>query len=142
MSFVEVLVSIVLIGTVVIGLLAAARVTIIGTAIERDHARAHQWLQGAEEYVVNAVSWSDCSATKTGAYFRSQYQTALQAQSQLLPPDWQAPQVEIPTAVLFAQPDGSFGATCYAQLDRQLIRIQVRNLDSQIIESVDVVKAP
>lgn len=141
-TFVEILVSIVLLGTAVVGLLAAARVTIIGTTLERDHARAHQWLQGAEGYVVNGVGWSDCSSTNTGAHFQSLYRSSLASQSQLVPPDWQATQLEIPVSVLFAQPDGSFAATCYPQLDRQLIRIQVRGADSRIIESVDVVKAP
>jgi hypothetical protein len=46
-TLVEILVSIVLLGTVVIGTLAALRVSVIGTRLERDHAKAFQWLQSA-----------------------------------------------------------------------------------------------
>ncbi len=59
-TFVEILVAIVLLGTAVIGTLTAVRATIISAEIERDHARAQQWLQSAAA-VVEADDYIDCA---------------------------------------------------------------------------------
>lgn len=141
-SFVELLVAIVLLGTAVVGILAAVRATIIGSALERDHARAQQWLQAAGEVLVGDIAWKDCNSTNTGAVLKGLYQTALQGEVDIVPSSWLSSQVSIPVNVTFAQPDGSFSGTCHSQIDRQLIRIQVVGPDNKIIETVDVVKVP
>src|SRR5690606_9875309 len=48
-TFVEVLVAIVLLGTVVVGTLAGVRATLLSSAVDRDHANAHAWLQSASD---------------------------------------------------------------------------------------------
>lgn len=53
-TFVEILVAIVLTGTVVIGVLTALRATAIATVTDRDHARAFEWLQAGADAVYNA----------------------------------------------------------------------------------------
>ncbi len=48
----------------------------------------------------------------------------------------------MPAVVTFGQPDGTYGATCHPEIDRQLVQIQVVDADDKIIETVDVVKVP
>jgi hypothetical protein len=140
-SFVEMLVAIVLLGTAVVGTLAAVRATIIGSSLEQEHARAHQWLQSASEVLVNDVPWQDCE-TNTGAVLQGNYQSALRATPDIIPAAWINTQLSVPTVVTFGQPDGTYGAACHPEIDRQLVRIQVVDSDNVIIETVDVVKVP
>ena len=58
-SYIELLVAIVLLGTVVVGVLAAVRATVIGTRVERDHSKAQQWLQSAVG-VIEAQDFASC----------------------------------------------------------------------------------
>jgi hypothetical protein len=46
-SLVEILCAVILLGTTVVSVLSALHGTVLGTAIERDHAKAYQWLQSA-----------------------------------------------------------------------------------------------
>ncbi len=141
MSFIEVLVAIVLLGTAVVGTLTALRATVIGTTIERDHARAHAWLQSASELLTNDVVWTDCNPA-TGASLQATYQVALRA-STSPPANWSAnPQLTVSQVVSFAGPSGAYGSTCVDSIDRQLVTIQVTNTAGQLIETVEVVKAP
>ena len=61
-SFVEILVCVVLIGTTVVATLTALRVSIIGGTVHRDHANAHAWLQSASD-VLYAREKFDCTTT-------------------------------------------------------------------------------
>ena len=58
-TFVELLVSIVLLGTVGIAVLTTLRVTITGTQLQRDHSRALQWLESAAA-VVQGTNRESC----------------------------------------------------------------------------------
>ncbi len=140
-SYVELLVAIVLIGMTVVGTLTALRATILGSTVERDHARAHQWLQSASEALTNDIVWKDCDTT-TAAALQAFYQGQLRGTTDIVPPPWAMTQVSVPTLVTFGQPDGTYGATCHAEIDRQLVRIRVVDTNNRIIETVDVVKAP
>lgn len=141
MSYVEILVAIVLIGTAVVGSLAAIRATIIGSQVERDHARAHQWLQSASEVLTNDIAWQDCETT-TAAALQASYQAQLRGTTDIIPPHWTNSQVSVPIPVSFGQPDGTYGATCNPEIDRQMVQIRVVDPNNRIIESVDVVKVP
>lgn len=59
-TFVEILVAIVLLGTVVIGVLTAARATIISSDIERDRSSAQQWLLSGAAALADAP-YADCT---------------------------------------------------------------------------------
>lgn len=48
-TLIEILVSIVLIGTAVVATLGALRISMVGGTIHRDHANAHAWLQSASD---------------------------------------------------------------------------------------------
>ena len=53
-TFVELLVAIVLLGTTVVGVLAAVRTTVTASKTDVDHARAFEWLQAASDAVYKA----------------------------------------------------------------------------------------
>jgi hypothetical protein len=141
-SFIELLIAIVLLGTAVVATLAAVRATLIGSEIERDHARAHEWLQSASEVLANDVAWTDCSAINTGTVLQATYEAAVRAQPDIVPQPWQVGQISVPLPVKFGQPNGTYDSTCHSAINRELITIQVVGPDNKIIESVDVVKVP
>jgi type II secretory pathway pseudopilin PulG len=64
-SLVEILVSIVLIGMVVVAALLSLQTTIAGSGIDRDHANAFAWLQSASDAIYRAPH-SSCTLTPTG----------------------------------------------------------------------------
>jgi len=135
----------VLLGTVGVAVLTGLRTTILGSATERDHARAHQWLQSATEVLVNDVPWEDCNpadSAGSASSLQTSYQTQLQANSVIVPAQWQEFQIVIPKVVEFASESGAYGSTCLETEDRQRVTIEVRAPDYRIIETVEVVKIP
>jgi prepilin-type N-terminal cleavage/methylation domain-containing protein len=140
-SLIEILVAITLMGTLGVSVLAALQVTIIGSRLERDHARAHQWLQSSTEVLVNDIDWRSCD-TNSAASLQSFYQTELRSSSALVPEGFVTTALEIPVLVEFAGPDNIYGSVCAAVEDRQRVTIQVRNDDGDVVESVQVVKVP
>ena len=77
MSYVELLVAIVLLGTTVVGVLTAVRATVIGTRVERDHSKAQQWLQSAVG-VIEAQDFASCDPLViNGASVEATYQDAI-----------------------------------------------------------------
>lgn len=141
-SFIEVLIAVVLLGLMVVTTLAALRTTIIATAIERDHSKAHEWLQSASEILASEdIAWADCDTPLTGAQIATTYQGALQAATGVVPEDWFPSQISVVGDVRFAQPSGDYGAGCVAPIDRQLVTIRVTDTEGKIVEQVDVVKA-
>lgn len=151
-TFVELLVAIVLIGTAVVAILAALRTTIIGTVVERDHARAQQWLQAA----VGAVGEADyvpCDDPGTFAnaqlHMRNDYSGAI-ADTTEPPPGWSDSQLVIVAPIKVwdgntywdpadtSDPDDCFQAEGFSL---QLITIQVTDPDGKLLESVQVVKS-
>ncbi len=145
-SFIEILVAVVLLGTAVVATLTALRTTIIGSAIERDHARAHEWLQSASEILINDIDYLDCddgASTLTALQIQTGYETALRSRADIIPSSWGANQIEIARPAEFAQPDATYSsAVCIEPIDRQLIEVQVEDTEGKIVESVEVVVVP
>ncbi len=149
-SLVEILVSIVLIGTVMVAVLGALQISVTGSRIERDHARAHQWLQSA----IGAVQSADrVPCDQLGAYatgeenVRNTYQDVIRGSSVLIPPGWAETQLEIVPTVKVWDGDQyldpySAPKPCYDSdgFRLQLITISVESPDGDVIESVEVVK--
>lgn len=144
MSLIEVLIALVLLGTVVIATLTALRVSIDGSALERDHARAHQWLQSATG-VLQSGARSSCANTE--ATMRTHYQDMLRDGAPS-PEGWGEWQIAVvfPVRVwdgsrYWDPSDSASPATCFEPLYQlQLINIRVVNPDGRIIESREVVK--
>ena len=143
MSLVEVLVAITLIGTVVVAVLTAVGATVKATAIERDHAKAQQWLQ-ASIGVIEGVDFVSCDpSVTTGANVQQAYQTAVNAGAQR---PW-----EYDGTLAVGVPEVWDGATfvpfstqisvCYDQLRlrQQRVRLVVSH-PSGINESVEMIK--
>jgi hypothetical protein len=146
-SFIELLIAVVLLGTTIVAVLTAVRATVIGTRIERDHSKAHQWLQSAVG-VIEAYQFATCDDTNPadGTVVQAAYQSAVDASATipygftggtitvLAPKVWDGAQRKfVPFSV---QP------LCYDQfrMQQQLIDIEVRGPKGDIIEDVEVVK--
>ena len=157
-TFIELLIAIVLLGTVGLAVLVTFRVTIIGTRLERDHARALQWLQSAGA-VVQQMPRESCklgpsdTAYATGEQkVRERYQWAIQNLVEN-PPEWEPDQLTVVAPVqvwngkIFhdpaTPPPPPDGADCYDGLGKtlQLVKIQVEDPAGDIIESIEVVKS-
>jgi len=150
-TFVELLVAIVLLGIAVVATLAALRATVIGTAVERDHARAHQWLQAA----VGAVQEADyvpCNDVGTFAtaqqHMVHDYKTAIDATT-TAPPGWGDSQLAVLSPIevwdgnkYWTPTEAGVPDPCYkaAGFSLELITIQVQDPLGEIIEKVQVVK--
>lgn len=144
-TFVEILVAIVLLGTAVIGTLAAVRTTIISTDIERDHAKAQQWLVSAAG-AVEGAPFADCqSPPTTGSYdtVRVSYQNAVNTASK--PAGFagiaQVVDVEVWNGDDF-EPYVAHGPICFDDtlLRQQRVTIEVRATTGSTVESIQLIK--
>ncbi len=133
--------AIAIMGGVGVAVMGGLGVSILGSRLERDHARAHEWLQSATEVLVNDVAWTDCTTT-TPTALAAHYQSELRTYPDIIPPDWKDFDIEIPVPVQYPDPGGAYGAPCNADENRQKVQIQVRSPDGSIIETVEVVKVP
>lgn len=145
-TFIELLVSIVLIGTAVLAALAAVRATVIGTAIERDHSKAQQWLQAAAE-VIEDVQYFDCNSPPDGPTVRDYYQGEVDAKA--APPfGFEGGAADIAVSIPLVWdgtkyiPFASQPSACYDDflLRQQLVTITVTSPGGDIVESVEIVK--
>lgn len=122
-------------------MLTTLDVTIQASATERDHANAHAWLQTASD-VLYGIERHDCGtvAAADEAGVRTFYENEVKSIA-TNPEGWPADKIRIVPPVLFW--DGEFyQSTCYddQNINLQLITIEVRNLDDEIVETVQVVK--
>jgi type II secretory pathway pseudopilin PulG len=142
-TLIEILISIVLLGLVVGAMLTTLAVTVNASAMERDHANAHAWLQTASD-VLYGLERHDCGTILAGqeAVVREFYETEIKDPDVASNPEgWPTDNIEIVEPILFWDGD-VYQETCYddQNINLQLITIRVRNLDNQIVETVQVVK--
>lgn len=141
MTFVELLVAVVILGTAVVGVLAATRAAIMGSQTQRDHSKAHQWLQSASERV-QTIDRIGCDAPNTEASIRSAYETSIRTATDN-PAGWVDSQIEIVGPIRFWDGEDYLPPpNCFDDdgMFLQLIEIRVKSPDNKIIESVQVVK--
>ena len=141
-SLVEILVSIVLLGTAITAMLTTLRVTIDASALDRDHANAHAWLQTAAD-VLYGEPREDCGSQSASLQsdVHARYNQIVKDTFMSNPEGWSANHIQVVYPVLFW--DGEqYQLTCYDDqgINLQLITIQVTNEDNRIIETVQVVK--
>lgn len=148
-TFIELLISIVLLGSITAGALTTLSVTISATTVDRDHANAHAWLQTAAD-VLYARELVPCDpmadpaseiATITAAYEGTIQQTEN-------PEEWGSTNIRIfdlqfwhvdmdPVTKLT---DEGWGDQCDSlDTNLQRIGIEVRSNDGVIVESVEVI---
>jgi hypothetical protein len=149
-TLIEILVSIVLIGTAVVSTLGALRISVIGGTIHRDHANAHAWLQSASD-VLYASEKEDCDTSLSDggkAMIIGTYQPVVDAVAN--PEGWTNTQIRVVDLEFWnaTDTDGDgiveyrFGSVCQdsINLSLQRITIEVRSPDGRIIEEVELVK--
>ena len=141
-SFIELLVAIVLLGTVVIAVLTAVRVTVIATTTEREHSRAEQWLESAAEEL-EITPFGNCNVSlgvaASAAAAHASYEAAVEGAP--VPAGWDPSQISVATEIYVW--DGSswvLYATAGSCLDDlgltlQRVSLTVENPDGKIIET-------
>lgn len=148
-TLIEILVSIVLLGTVVAGSLAGLRGTVLAGTLHRDHSNAHAWLQSAADvlYAAPKVYCDPAAPDKGEATVRHAYDIVVDSVSN--PEGWTDRQITVVPKVQFwnagnvdadADIEYFFGSKCEPSLSLQLIKIEVRAPNGRIIESVELVK--
>jgi type II secretory pathway pseudopilin PulG len=83
MTLIEILVAVVLMGTVVVAVLVALQVNIRASTVDRNQANIYAWLQAASDEVYNGDRTS-CTAGRTAVI--AAYDQLVQAATP--PPDW------------------------------------------------------
>jgi type II secretory pathway pseudopilin PulG len=154
MTLVEVLIAIVLLGSVVTAGLTLLTGTINGTVLDRDHSNAHAWLQTASDmlYAREPENCYQDTPTKTYTALEKEtrrlaiiaaYQTTIQQTEN--PEDWPAGNITVvdlwfwhyDQAANFGVEEGWVKDRCTTDLQRLLLR--VRNTDGRIVEEVEVI---
>ncbi len=149
-TLIEILVSIVLIGTAVVATLGALRISIIGGTIHRDHANAHAWLQSASD-VLYASEKEDCNTSLSDggkSTIIAMYQPVVDVVAN--PQGWTNSQIKVVDLQFWnaTDTDGDgiveyrFGDVCQDSINLSLQRVtlEVRSPDGRIIEQVELVK--
>ena len=150
-SLVEILVSIVLLGTAVTATLTALRASVVGTRIERDHSKAQQWLQSAAG-IIEDVDFGDCASVSiSGDEIRDAYQAAIDYDDVTNPDGAKTPYGFDDGQIIVDVPDVWNGIAWVAFADQsqclddkllrqQRVTIKVISPDGTITETVEVVK--
>jgi prepilin-type N-terminal cleavage/methylation domain-containing protein len=148
-SLIEVLISIVLIGTVISATLTTLQVTIRASGTDRDHSNAHAWLQTAADVLyarpLEPCGPADGIATNKDAII-STYEATLQQTEN--PEDWPDTNIEIydlqfwhinidPVTKFTEEGWGDLCDTSDTNLQR--IGIEVRSDSGEIVEQVEVI---
>jgi prepilin-type N-terminal cleavage/methylation domain-containing protein len=150
-TLIEVLVAIVLLGTAAVAVVGALHVSVIGSRLERDHAKAYQWLQSADG-VLQGAARVTCNLEAGDPYptgeekVRNEYQQLIRADV-ANPDGWQDHQLTVLEPVKIW--DGSrywdpavAPKPCFDDdgFLLQLVELQVASPDGDIIETIQVVK--
>ena len=149
-SLVEILVSVVLLGMTVTAVMTTARVSIVASVTDRDHATSYTWLQAASDeiYLAPRVPCTSGVAAATASYDAA-------AKVVDRPPAWDSTSATIDVInVEFlgkATADADFewsDAHCFegtgyanSPLYTQRVTLQVTSPDGTIIETLEMVKS-
>lgn len=148
-SVIEILIAVVLIGTVVVGTMATLRATVISGTIHRDHSNAHAWLQSSSDvlYAAEKTTCDSAAADNGASVVLAEYDKIVDAVPN--PQGWEDWQIRIVPPVKFwnsqdldsdSIKEYVFGSECDPSLTLQLVTLEVRSTDGRIIESVEIVK--
>jgi hypothetical protein len=143
-TFVELLVAVVLLGTIVVAALAGLRASITGTAVDEDSARAQAWLQAATDDV-HATTYLACDSNTTAA-IEAAYQAAVDGSTR--PAGWGSATITL-VGVDFLSRTGiteMWGPTCASgsatsPLYAQPVTIRVSSPDGDFAAEIEVIKS-
>lgn len=141
MTLVEVLVAIVLTGTLAVTGMVCLRVSIVGSSNNRDHANAHAWLQTASDVLYGAALLDCGTETSTNAEAVAVAYEAI-AQGTPNPQGWPPGKITVVRPVKFWDGTSTYQNKCYddSGINLQLIQLQVSAPDGRILETVEIVK--
>lgn len=150
-SLVEILVTIVLMGTTMVAVLLSLQTTIKATVVDRDHATSFAWLQAASDEIYR-VPRIPCTAGQAAAI--TAYDAA--AKSVDRPPAWvdkSTAKIQVTTVEYLGKvnPDAVFewdAAFCFegvgfesSKLYTQRVTIQVTSPDDGLVKTLQMVKS-
>ena len=139
-SLVEVLVAIMLTGTLAVAGMVTLRASITGSTLGRDHANAHAWLQTASDVLYGAPR-TDCGteAATDAAAVADAYEVVIRGTPN--PRGWDPSLIKVVRPVQFWDGKSSYQGICYSSgVNLQLVTIEVRGPDGRVVESVQIVK--
>lgn len=155
-TLIEIIIAVVLMGTVVVGTLSLLTTTIGATSTNRDHSNAHAWLQTASDMLYardpiqcERVDTSNNPFTPTQindqrTLIINAYQATVQSTEN--PEDWPDPNIEVVDLLFWhygrnaatnGVDEGWYHDRCTTRL--QLIKLRVSNPAGDIIEEVEVI---
>lgn len=150
MSLVEILVSVVLLGTVVAATLTGLQATITASALDRDHANAHAWLQTAADMLyarelIVCGSLDPADPLNDIALIANEYQQTIRQTEN--PEGWSAPNISVIGLEWWSIDIDSngvgteaWGTECDAgDTNLQKVELQVTAEDGRIVEEVEVI---
>lgn len=141
-TLIEIVIAVVLMGTVIVGTMSLLTTTIGATTTNRDHSNAHAWLQTASDmlYARQPIHCDEMAA----AGIVSAYQATVQSTEN--PEDWPDGNIEVidllfwhygRNATTNGVDEGWYDDRCTTRL--QLIKLRVSNPSGDIIEEVEVI---
>ena len=146
-SFVEVLVALVLLGTVVVATLAGLRAAIVAGTLDQNHSKAYAWLQSASDQLAQ-VDYKSCGSFSNVDIVEA-YQDA--ADTAPRPDDWGATGSITVKSVRYLSRNAStnvetWGSTCAAgsatvPIYPQLVTLEVVSPDLKLTKSIEVMKS-
>lgn len=160
-TFVEMLVAVVLLGTVVVATLAGLQATITGSRVDRDQSRAIALLQAASDRVA-ATAYIACVPTPSNnAAIRTQYQSA--ANNAPKPQGWASITVQVvsvqyltrnsttgveawssttpTTADCQSTLSGGSSSTAGIAIYPQLVTLRVASPDGTLLKTLELIKS-
>jgi len=149
MSLIEVLIAIVLLGTVILSTVSLLRVTISASGTDRDHSNAHAWLQtGADVLYARPLVHcgpADAAATNKDMIIDTYEATLQQTENPEAWPDGNIGIYELQFWHINIDPVTKFTEEGWGDLcdtsdtNLQRIGIEVRSASGKIVERVEVI---
>lgn len=137
LSFIEILVAVVLIGTATMGILPLLWSSVHGSALQDRFAGARRWLVSAGDYAASdALGPKSCDTATIVTDYQQDLRDAVKNNRPAGP--WTNSQLTV-TKVWFWN-GMTFGPTCVPTMKLQQISIMVVSLDGVVAETLDVVK--
>jgi len=144
-SIIEILIAIVLLGTVVVATLTSLTTSINASALDRDHANAHAWLQTGAD-MLYARHTENCTTDADLATIRDDYEALVQSTKN--PENWSPGNITVTGVEMFVldiDPSTGIGTeswvtTCHPKrTGLQRVGLRVRGEDGRIVEEVTVI---
>jgi type II secretory pathway pseudopilin PulG len=140
-TLVELVMALALMGIVVVGIVGGLATTVLSSQVHRSQADANAVLVSAMETIKsNEFDWSNVDCSKTAAARQTAYET--RARTTTMPTGWSSSQLTV-TAMSYESVDASgvsFGSTCTAGLNRQLVTLQLTSPDGRVASTYSFVK--